>query len=76
MVIWNVVFDHVIVVAGRQYLTAADFAAQTSGPYARINDWMRPAAARALWTASAVAAAILVIGLVSVRLADRSSQRQ
>ena len=76
IIVWNVVFDHVIVVAGRQYLTAADIAAQSSGPYARIDDWMRPAATRALWTATAAGVAILVIGLVSVRLAVRAIPRR
>ena len=36
VVVWNVVFDHVIVVAGRQYLNAAGIAAQGSGAYARL----------------------------------------
>ena len=71
VVVWNVVFDHVIVVAGREYLAAAGIAAGGSGAYARIDDWMRPAVPRALWTATAAGAAILVIGLVSVRLATR-----
>ena len=71
VVVWNVVFDHVIVVAGRHYLNAAGIAAAGSGAYARIDDWMRPAVTRALWTATAAGAAILVIGLLSVRLAAR-----
>ena len=71
IVVWNVVFDHVIVVAGRDYLNAAGIAARGSGAYARIDDWMRPAVGRALWTATAAGVAILVIGLVSVRLAAR-----
>ena len=71
VVVWNVVFDHVIVLAGRRYLNAAGIAAGGSGAYARIDDWMRPAVTRALWTATGAGAAILVIGLVSVRLASR-----
>jgi hypothetical protein len=71
VVVWNVVFDHVIVVAGRHYLNAAGIAAAGSGAYARIDDWMRPAVTRALWTATAAGAAVLVIGLSSVRLAAR-----
>src|SRR5438132_8373569 len=73
VVVWNVVFDHVIVVAGRHYLNAAGLAADGSGAYARIDDWMRPAVTRALWTATAAGGAILVIGLVSVRLAARAT---
>src|SRR5438046_2222252 len=68
---WNVVFDHVIVVAGRQYIHAAGLAEKSGGPYARMDDWMRPAVTRAFWTATLAAAAILAIGLVLVRAAAR-----
>ncbi len=61
VIVWNVVFDHVIVVAGRQFIVAAGLAAQGAGPYARMDDWMRPAVVRAFWTASAAASAILVL---------------
>jgi hypothetical protein len=60
VIVWNVVFDHVIVVAGREFIVAAGLAARRPGPYARMDDWMRPAVARAFWTATASAAAILV----------------
>ena len=68
IVVWNVVFDHVIEVAGRQYIVAATGAASGSGPYARIDDWMRAAVTRAFWTASAASAAVLVVGLILVGL--------
>jgi hypothetical protein len=68
---WNVVFDHVIVVAGREYLVAAGLAARSAGPYARLDDWMHPAVARAAWVASACAAVILTVGWVGIRFAGR-----
>jgi hypothetical protein len=34
-----------------------------------IDEFMRPALGRGLWTATAAAAAILVVGLTSVQLA-------
>ena len=68
VIIWNVVFDHVLVVAGRWYLHAAQLAAQAGGPYARIDDWMRPAVTRGLWTATAAAGVVLLIGLLGVPL--------
>jgi hypothetical protein len=68
-IVWNVVFDQVIVLAGRRYLRAAGLAAEAGGPYARIDDWMRPAVTSGLWTASAAAGAILMIGLLGLRLA-------
>jgi hypothetical protein len=76
VIVWNVVFDHVIVVAGRSYISAAIRAADGPGPYARMDDWMRPAVARAFWTASAGAAVLLVIllaALMSTRAAARAA---
>jgi hypothetical protein len=69
VIVWNVVFDQVIVWAGRRYLRAAALAAGAGGPYARIDDWMRPAVTSGLWAASAAAGVILMIGLFGLRLA-------
>ena len=73
VVVWNVVFDRVIVVASREYLTAATAAASRGGPYLRIDDWMRPAVPRAFREASASAAAILIVGILAVRMAMRKN---
>jgi hypothetical protein len=73
VIVWNVVFDHVIVVAGRSYIVAAELAAASS-TYVNMDDWMRPARVRALWVASAAAAAILLTGLAFARLAARANQ--
>ena len=66
-VVWNVVFDRVIIEAGREYVRVADAAAKGSGPYAKIEDTMRPARSRALWLASASSAGILLVGFVALR---------
>src|SRR5512135_2322513 len=76
VIVWNVVFDHVIVVAGREYLAAAVIAADHGGPYARAEEWMKPAATRGFWIASAVSAAILVVGLAAIRLASRAPRKE
>jgi hypothetical protein len=76
IIIWNVVFDQVIVFAGRRYIRAAALAAQAGGPYARIDDWMRPAVTGALWMASAAAGTILVIGRFGARLAAPRPEHQ
>ena len=47
VVVWNVVFDHVIVVAGRRFIAAAQVAA------VNMDAWMRPAVTGALWMATA-----------------------
>ena len=67
MVVWNVVFDYIIVMAGRRVVAAAGMAA-AQVPL-NIDEFMRPALARGLWTATAAASAILVLGLTSVQLA-------
>jgi len=72
VVVWNVVFDRVLVLAGRSYVHAAGVAARHGGPYARMDDWMRPALTRGLWLATAAGATILVVGFVSTCLAARA----
>jgi hypothetical protein len=64
IVVWNVVFDHVIVMAGRRAVAAAGLAATVN-----IDELMRPAVGRGLWIATVAASAILVVGLSSIQLA-------
>ena len=77
VIVWNVVFDRVIVVAGRSYVTAARgaVAANPSGPLLNMDDWMRPAVTRGLWLATASAGAILATGLVTVHFARNAEAR-
>jgi len=76
VIVWNVVFDHMIVSAGRQYIVAAERAASGSASGAphveNMDDWMRPAVRRGLWAATASASAILAIGLSTIHLAVRA----
>jgi hypothetical protein len=77
VIVWNVVFDHVIVVAGRDYIHAAGLAAGRLGAdgrlVVRMDDYMRPAVTRGLWIASAAAIAIAVTGLVAIHFAAQTS---
>jgi hypothetical protein len=73
VVVWNLVFDRVIIVAGRSYVRAAERAAQAGGPYARIDDAMRPAVGRALALASAAAGVVLAAGWLIARRPPRST---
>ena len=74
VVTWSVVFDHAIEVAGRRSIAAAAAAAKTGGPYARVDQWMRPAVTTGLWTASAVAIVIVGAGLIGIRWAGSRSR--
>jgi len=74
--VWNVVFDRMIVLAGRRYSHDAAVLYRTTGHYLLINDVMRPAAAHAGRVATAVAAAIGAVAMILIRVAStRSSQR-
>lgn len=67
--VWNVVFDRVIVLAGRRYSYDATVRYRTSGAYLHIDDVMRPATTHGVWVASVVAVAIAIVALVIIRLA-------
>jgi CubicO group peptidase (beta-lactamase class C family) len=73
IVVWNVVFDRVVVVAGRSYIGAASRAAAAgvSASPLDMDDWMQPAVTRGLFFATAAASAILVPGLAALRVAAR-----
>jgi hypothetical protein len=74
VIVWNVVFDHVIVVAGRSYIAAARRAAAT-GAFANMDDWMRPAVTRGFWIATTSAAFILLTGFALARAGRRPHAR-
>jgi hypothetical protein len=76
VIVWNVVFDHAIVVAGRSYIAAAGLAAAVpAGPFANLDTWMRPAVSHGVWIATAAGTAVLVTGLAAVGRAARSQPR-
>lgn len=68
---WNVVFDRILVLAGRRYAHAAATAVREGKNYLRIDDWMRPAIAHGVRVASVTALGIAVVGLIAVALAKR-----
>ncbi len=68
--VWNVVFDRVLVLAGRRYSHDAVLAAR-AGQYLRIDDVMRPAVADGVRVASTAGGAIAVFGVSAVWLASR-----
>ena len=67
-VVWNVVFDRIIVLAGRRYSHDATVLYRTTGQYLLIDSVMRPAIVHGVKVASAVAGAIVVGALVLIRL--------
>ena len=74
-VVWNVIFDRLIVLAGRQYSHDAYVLYRTTGRYLLINDVMPPAIAHAVRVASAVAGTIAVAALIAIRFASRARRR-
>ena len=75
VLVWNVVFDLVIVVAGRSYIAAAGRAAASHAGFANMDDWMRPAVTRGFWIATVAGGVIVLVGLAAVRSAQASALR-
>jgi hypothetical protein len=71
VVAWNVVFDRVIINAGRLYAKAAKQAARESQVVLLIDDWMPQAVSRAVRVATAVGGSIALFGLGAVAWASR-----
>jgi hypothetical protein len=75
-VVWNVVFDRVLVLAGRRYTHVAAIAAREGHPYVLINDWMRPAVSHGVRVASLTAIGIAAFGLIAVVIASRLDRQR
>jgi hypothetical protein len=75
-VVWNVVFDRLIVLAGRRYSHDATVLYRSTGRYLRIDDVMRPAIRRGVAVASAVAGPIAIAGLLLIRFAASLDARR
>jgi len=76
VVVWNVVFDHVIVRAGRDYVAAAGRANASHAARPNMDAFMRPAVTRGLWVATASGGVVLITGLASVRAAVRAASHR
>jgi hypothetical protein len=68
-VVWNVVFDRLIINATRDYVDAANAAAKASAAPPKIDDAMQPARSRALWLATGSAGVILLVGVAVISAA-------
>lgn len=70
-VVWNVVFDRLIVLAGRRYSHDAAVTYRKSGHYLLINDVMLPAIRHSGRVATAIATGISVVGLTMIWTATK-----
>lgn len=75
-VVWNVIFDRMIVLAGRRYSHDAVVLYRATGRYLLINDVMQPAIAHAVRVASTVAVTIAVGALLLIAVAARARKRE
>jgi hypothetical protein len=71
VVIWNVVFDAMVVQSGRDYLTRQALHQQGRGPAVTIRGVMDPGVARAARTATASGGAVGAAGVLLTWLASR-----
>lgn len=73
--IWNVVFDRVLVLAGRRYVYEASQSYDSGRALVLIDPWMREARHRAVRLATVVALPVAVVGVFAVRFASRRHLR-
>jgi hypothetical protein len=73
--VWNVVFDRVLVLAGRRFVHEASVVARQGGDYLLIDGHMRSAVVNGFRLANVSAAAILILAFVAIRGARRRSDR-
>jgi hypothetical protein len=76
IVVWNVIFDRIIVLAGRRYAHDAAVLFRTTHTYLHIDEVMRPAVAHGVRVASAWAGALALAGLLLIRLAATYDARR
>lgn len=74
--VWNVIFDRVLVLAGRRYSHDATVLYRSTGRYLSIDDVMRPAVVHGFRVASLTAGAIVIGALVLIRLASAHDTRR
>ena len=74
IVVWNVVFDRAVVLAGRRYSRDATVSLRRDGVYLLIDDVMRPAVARGAVVASAVSLPLALFGVLAVLFAARRTR--
>jgi hypothetical protein len=75
IVVWNVIFDRVLVLAGRRYVYAAWVSSSESRGYLTADDWMRSATADGAQLATMVAGGVLLLGFVLIGIAWRRCHR-
>jgi hypothetical protein len=75
-VVWNVVFDRMLVLAGRRYVHAAALSFQRDGVYLEIDDWMRPAIDRGVLLATVAGLSTTGVGLAAIALVAKRRPRR
>ncbi|MCX6543820.1 MAG: hypothetical protein NTV05_05335 [Acidobacteria bacterium] len=74
-VLWNVVFDTIVVQGGRDYLVRQQRHQRGIGPAVTIHGVMDEAVARGARTATAIGGGVAAVGLTLVWLAGRRRVR-
>jgi hypothetical protein len=68
VVVWNAVYERIVITEGRAYVAAALEADRAAAPALRIDDWMPAAVRRAFWTATGAGAVLACAGVAVVLL--------
>jgi len=75
VVLWNVVFDGVVIQSGREYLTQQARHQQGTGPAVTIPGVMRPGIVHGFWLATLVAGGVAAVGALGFWFAARQRRK-
>jgi hypothetical protein len=75
LLLWNGIYDLVLVRGVKEYLFRAALAAAGRGPQTPIAQVMDVAVYEAVWIATFWASAVFLAGLLTIRLLDRTDTR-
>ena len=76
VVLWNVVFDRIVIQSGRDYLTQQALHQQGAGSAVTIPGVMRPGIVRGFWLATLVAGGVAASGALLFWVAAWQQRRQ
>jgi uncharacterized membrane protein len=75
-VVWNVIFDRIVVLAGRRYAHDAATLYRSTHQYLLLDDVMRPAISHGVLVATLAAGAVVLAGLAAIRAAAALDARR
>ncbi|MDR1989912.1 MAG: hypothetical protein LBQ09_06735 [Acidobacteriaceae bacterium] len=66
IIVWNVVFDHVVDDATHRFVLDTTFAYRAGEPFLLIKDYMPAAVHRGVWLGTVAGGSVVAVGLIAI----------